>query len=119
SGIGEVASSNAYLGVVTVKPTLTISHPVANEKASNAVFTVTGKTKCKLPVSAVYWQLNTNGWNPAQTSNGWTNWSAAVILTPGTNFIEVYAVDAGGDSSSTNKIKFWYVLSRPITVLTN
>jgi uncharacterized repeat protein (TIGR03803 family) len=116
---GEVVSSNAYLSVVTVKPTITISHPVANERVSNAVFTVTGKTKCKLPVTDVFWQLNGTGWNPAQTTNGWTNWSASMTLNPGTNLIQAYAVDASGDSSTTNKVKFWYILSAPITILTN
>jgi uncharacterized repeat protein (TIGR03803 family) len=119
SGYGQVASSNAYLSVVTVKPTLAITHPTANERVSNAVISVTGKTKCKLPMSAVFWQLNGTGWNPAQSSNGWTNWSATMTLNPGTNLIQAYAVDASGDSSTTNKVKFWYILSAPITVLTN
>jgi uncharacterized repeat protein (TIGR03803 family) len=119
SSYGEVASSNAYLSVVTVKPTLTISHPTANEHVSNQVITVTGKAKCKLPMSAVFWQLNGTGWNPAQSSDGWTNWSATMNLTPGANLLQAYAVDTSGDTSATNKVKFTYLLTAPITVLTN
>jgi uncharacterized repeat protein (TIGR02543 family) len=119
SPYGEVTSSNAYLTVVVVKPTLSILHPTQNAHLSNAVLTVTGKTKGKVPVASVFYQLNGTGWNLAQSTNVWTNWSASVTVPPGTNLLQAYAVDESGNVSSTNNVKFRYVLSAPVTVLTN
>jgi len=116
---GLTTSSNAYLSEVVVKPTLTIAHPTPNERLSNAVLTVSGKTKDKFAVASVLYQLNGTGWNVAQAANAWTNWSASVKLTPGTNILQAYALDSYGNVSLTNTVKFHYILSAPITVLTN
>lgn len=116
---GEVTSSNAYLSVVVVKPTLSFVHPTANERLTNAVLALTGKTKGKLPIALVFYQLNGTGWSPAQSANAWINWSANLVLTPGTNLVQAYAVDESGNVSATNTVKFYYILSAPLTVLTN
>jgi len=119
SSNGVVTSSDAFLSVVVIKATLAIINPKPNGHLSNAVLTVTGKTKGKVPVASVFYQLNGAGWNSAQSTNAWTNWSANVTLPPGTNLLQAYAVDESGNISLTNSVKFHYVLSAPITVRTN
>lgn len=116
---GEVFSSNAFLSVVVAKPVLAITHPTQNEHLSNAVLVATGKTKSTVPLAAVFYQLNGAGWNPAQPAGGWTNWTVSLALKPGTNLFQAYAVDVSGDASLTNTVKFQYILSAPVTVLTN
>jgi hypothetical protein len=101
------------------KPTLTVTAPTANEKWSNAVFTVTGTAKDNVAVSNVLVSLNGAGWTNATTLNSWSNWTAGVTLTPGTNTIAAYALDAAGNHSITNIVKFDYILSATLTVLTN
>lgn len=102
------------------KPTLSITAPVAGERWSNSVLTVTGKAKDNVGVASVWFQLNTEGWMPVlNTTNGWTNWDASVTPTPGANKIKAYAVDAAGNISPTNSVSFIYVPSAPLTVRTN
>ncbi len=50
------------------------------------------------------------------TSNGWTNWTANVKLSPGTNTVQAYAVDTSGNMSPTNTVRFEYVVLKPLTV---
>src|SRR5208337_2537844 len=49
-------------------------------------------------------------------TNNWTNWTANVTLTPGTNTVQAYAVDTSGNISPTNTVKFEYVVLKPLTV---
>ncbi len=100
-------------------PTLTITAPTGNEKWSNALFTVTGTAKDNVAISNVFLSLNDGGWTAATLSGGGGNWRADVALTPGTNTIAAYAVGAGGNLSTTNTVKFVYILTAPLTVLTN
>ena len=55
----------------------------------------------------------------AATANRWTNWTAAVTLTPGTNTLQAFAVDTSGNVSTTNSVNFVYVLNVVLTVRTN
>jgi uncharacterized repeat protein (TIGR03803 family) len=100
-------------------PTLTITAPKANEKWSNADFTVTGTAKDNVAISNVFYSLNNGGWIAATLSNRGSNWSAGVTLTPGTNTIAAYAVGTGDLLSTTDTVKVIYILSAPLTVLTN
>ena len=94
-----------------VKPTLSITAPKSGQRWSNAVFTVTGIAKDNVKVAAVFYQLNNTAWAGATLSN-LTNWSAAnLVLAPGTNTILAYAVDTSNNTSTTNTVKFIYVLS--------
>ena len=56
----------------------------------------------------VFVQLNGGGWTSATTVNGWTNWSANVTLTPGSNTVSAYAVNGYGSFSPTNSVTFDY-----------
>ena len=50
-------------------------------------------------------------------ASGTTNWTAAVALTPGTNWVWAYAVGASGNCSQpTNSVSFTYVVTAPLVV---
>jgi len=110
-------NSSVTLTVVpeTVPPTNQIITPTSGLQVSNANYTVTGKAGDNVAVSNVLVQLNNGGWNPATTFNG-SNWTAQVILTPGSNTFRAYAVDTSGNLSATNTVIFKYVVSAPLTV---
>jgi hypothetical protein len=93
------------------RPTNAIAAPAANQHLSNAVFTVTGKAGDNVAVSNVFYSLDNSGWSNAVTANKWTNWTAQVTLTPGTNTVAAYAVDTSGNVSKTNTVSFVYVVS--------
>ncbi len=104
--------------VDVVKPTLAITAPTANQRWSNAVFTVKGTAKDNAGVSNVWFQVKEGAWTNASTGNNWTNWTAEVSLTPGTNVVKACAVDAAGNRSATNSVSFIYVLSDRLVVQT-
>ena len=97
------------------KPTLTITSPTANQRWSNAVFTVRGTAKDNAGVAGLWCQ--TNGvWGAARSTNSWTNWWMDVALTPGTNVVKAYAMDAAGNHSTTNTVSMVYVVSDRLQV---
>jgi hypothetical protein len=100
-------------------PKLTITAPKANQVWSNADFTVTGTAIDSFGISNVFVSLNNGGWTAAILSNGGSNWTTGVTLTPGTNTIAAYAVDDAGNLSTTDTVSFVYILSATLTVLTN
>ena len=67
-------------------------------------------------MSTVYYSLNGSAWAAATTANAWTNWTANLTLTPGTNTIQAYAVDTTGNFSTTNTVRFFYLVLKPLTV---
>ena len=71
-----------------VKPTLSIVSPTLNQQWSNATFTATGKAGDNVAVATVYYSFNGGLWTNATTANNWTNWSATLPLTPGTNSLQ-------------------------------
>jgi hypothetical protein len=86
------------------KPTITISSPTAGQKMTNAVANVRGTASDNWRVGSVQYQLNGGAWGLATSANGWTNWTAVLPLTAGTNVIKAYAVDLGGNASMTNTV---------------
>ena len=99
----------------TNRPTLSITAPTANQKWSNAVFTVRGTSKDNAKVTEVWCQ--TNGvWGPASVGSAGTNWTMDVALMRGTNTVRAYAVDGTGNRSLTNSVSFVYVLSDRLQV---
>ncbi len=114
---GTVISSNAILTVMvpdTTSPTNTITAPTPGQRWSNALFTVTGTASDNVRVSNVWCQINGLGWNQASTGNGWSNWTALVSLTPGTNTISAYCMDTNGNLSVTNSVSFQYVVTNQL-----
>ncbi len=101
------------------KPTMTISSPTAAEQTSTPNFTVIGKASDNVAVAGAYYQLNGSAWTPVTTANNWTNWTAGVTLTPGTNIVRAYSVDASGNFSPTNGTSFFYAVPALLTVQTN
>jgi len=119
NAFGNAVSSNAALIVLapdTTKPTNVMTAPISGQRWSNEVFTVTGKAGDNMQVSNVWYQINGSDWNLATTENNWSNWTAQVTLTPGTNIIAAYSVDTSGNVSSTNTVKLVYVQTALLTV---
>jgi hypothetical protein len=105
--------------VDVAKPTVSIVTPTSNQQWTNGGFTVTGKAGDNVAVGTVYYSLNGAGWAAATTGNNWTNWTANVTLTPGTNTVQAYAVDTSGNFSPTNTVRFVYLVRKPLTVSIN
>ena len=126
---GGVVSNNATLNFVmrsnltlqvnfvdVTRPTNTITAPTAGQRWSNSVFTVTGTARDNAQVANVLYQLNAGSWTNALSVNGWTNWTASVLLLPGTNTLKAYAVDAAGNLSTTNSVSLQYVVTNQLQV---
>ena len=88
-------------------PTLKISSPKSNAKETNGTVTVSGTASDNVGVTAVGVQVNSNGWVMAEGS---TTWSATLPVSNGANTIQAYAMDAAGNISKTNTVKFTGVL---------
>jgi hypothetical protein len=74
-------------------PTVSITAP-ASTKGSNSVVTLSGKAGDNVGVQSVYYTVNAGPANGAVlTTNGYANWSAVLILNPGTNVVRFYAAD--------------------------
>jgi TM2 domain-containing membrane protein YozV len=86
------------------KPTITITSPTAGQKMTDALANVKGTASDNWGVGSVQYQLNGGAWGLATSTNGWTNWTAVLPLTAGTNVIKAYAVDLGGNASTTNTV---------------
>ncbi len=112
------------------KPTLAITAPTSGQRMTNALTTVVGTASDNWKVSAVWYQL-TNGiltggtWSLATTTNNYTNWTTTVTLAAGTNTVKAYAVDLGGNysttssvsvlSSNTFKLQLNFAMNQPLT----
>ena len=91
------------------KPILTITAPTSEQHMTNALATFAGTASDNWKVNAVWYQLTnavlTSGmWSQATTTNGYTNWTTTVTLATGTNTVKAYAVDLGGNYSTTNSL---------------
>ena len=104
--------------VDTNKPTLSITNLTAGQRVSNAVFTVKGTASDNWQVSNVLCQINGGVWNSATNINNWTNWSAGVMLVPGTNTVAAHAVDTSGNVSTTNTMSFQFVVTNQLQIRT-
>ena len=96
-------------------PSDQITAPTSNQQWTNGTFAVTGKASDNVAVDTVYYSLNGSAWAAATTVNNWTNWTANLTLTPGTNTVQAYALDTSGNFSTTNTVKFVY-LAQPLTL---
>jgi hypothetical protein len=112
------------------KPILIITAPTSGQHMTNALATVVGTASDNWKISAVWYQL-TNGiltsgtWNLATTTDNYTNWTTTVTLAVGTNTVKAYAVDLGGNysttssvsvlSSNTFKLQLNFTMNQPLT----
>jgi hypothetical protein len=121
NNVAGATNAAVSLNVVpeTIPPTNQITAPTPGLQVSNTLYTVTGKAGDNVAVSNVWYQLNNGGWNPANTANRWTNWSAPVTLMQGSNTVQAYAVDTSGNVSATNSVIFDFIPSATLTVSTN
>jgi len=90
--------------VETSRPTLTITAPTSGQHMTNALATVVGTAKDNWKVAGIWYQLNNGAWNATATTNGWTNWTTTVELSSGTNTLKAYAMNLGGNFSTTNSV---------------
>jgi hypothetical protein len=99
------------------RPVVAITNVPAGLSVSNAAFTVKGTASDNWQVTNVFYSVNNGGWRNAVTVNNWSNWTAAVMLIPGTNTIAAYAVDPGGNQSpiATSSVK--YLVSNRLTLV--
>ena len=117
-----VMQSNLTLTVVladTNRPVVTVTNLVANQRISNAVFTVRGKVTDNVGVSNVWYRLNgAADWLPASgvVAGRTSLWSAPLMLEQRTNKFEMWAEDSTGNRSATNPVNFVYVKSGPLLV---
>ena len=89
------------------KPTLSITYPVNNLRVSNTVVTVSGKAADNVGVAGVGVRINDGDWVAADLADGGSNWTAANLpVNIGTNVVQAYAMDAAGNLSLTNEVKF-------------
>jgi hypothetical protein len=87
-----------------IKPTNKITAPASGQHMTNALATVVGTASDNWKVAGVWYQLNNGSWNATTTTNGWTNWTTTVELITGTNTVKAYAMDLGGNFSTTNSL---------------
>ena len=104
--------------VDVTRPTLAITSPTAGQRWSNELFTARGTAGDNAQLAHVFVGLNGGDWIPASSTNGWTNWTAAIDLVPGTNTLAAYAVDATGNSSLTNRVAIDRVVTNLLSVRT-
>jgi hypothetical protein len=52
----------------------------------------------------VWLRLNSDSWNLVLTTNVYTNWTTTLALKTGTNTINAFAVNLGGNYSATNSL---------------
>lgn len=55
-------------------------------------------------MAGVWYQLNDGTWSASVTTNTWTNWTTTVELASGTNTLKAYALNLGGNFSTTNTV---------------
>jgi len=89
-------------------PTLAITSPKTGVKVNTSLLTITGTAKDNSGVACVFYALNGNPDSQAAllaaTTNNYANWSASVILSPGTNLFYAFARGNFGPPSKTNSI---------------
>jgi uncharacterized repeat protein (TIGR02543 family) len=88
-------------------PVDVITYPAVGRRITNDTITVRGGALDNVGVTNVWCWLNQTNWLVTQTTNAWTNWTAAgARLAPGTNLVQAFAEDAAGNRSLTNRVKF-------------
>jgi hypothetical protein len=102
----------ANFGDVT-RPMMILKNLTTNSDGVPSDFYVNGIASDNVGVSSVFFKLTTTTatpttWLTATSTNNWTNWSAAVTLSPGLNYFYAYAVDGSSNSSQMIKAQITY-----------
>jgi hypothetical protein len=101
-------------------PTVSILAPAAGARLTNSIVTARARATDNLGVGAVQLSLNGSDFELGQASDTGTNvWVADLELAPGTNVLQAISFDAEGNVSATNTVKFSYVLTGRIALVTN
>jgi len=117
NSVSNITSSNAILAVTA--PTLAITPKPSRATTTNPL-TVQGTASDKYGLGGVLWQVNSNGWTAASTSDNGTKWiTTNVPLHPGTNTFQAYSVDLVGNHSATSTVTTFYVTYSTLDLLTN
>jgi hypothetical protein len=123
--------SNAVLRIIDndprpdgTAPTVAITGPAAGAKLTNSSVMLLGTARDNFAVTAVECRVENAGgigdYETATSTNGWTNWAAAVTgLLPGTNNFRVRAWDDSGNSSTVASRAVTYVALSPLTLVAN
>jgi len=101
--------------VETSQPSLTITAPTLGQRVYSPAFTATGTVTDKWQVADVSYRLNSGAWQPAVGSNHWT---AGLNLTPGTNWLWVFARNISGLLSPVTNVVFDYVVTNRLGIQT-
>jgi hypothetical protein len=101
--------------VDTQAPSLKILTPAVNSRLSNAVCTVSGTASDNGIWGEIKCQVNNGRWIVA---GGTTNWTLDVALSPGSNTVRAFGIDAFGNKSVTNTVAMMYILSKRLAVQT-
>jgi uncharacterized repeat protein (TIGR03803 family) len=86
-------------------PTVTITAPTLGQKVNASLLEISGAARDPLGVGSVVLNFNGQPVVPISTNN-WSNWSAYVILSPGTNKVSVYALNEVGIPSKAVAVTF-------------
>jgi hypothetical protein len=101
-----------------ISPALTIASPQNNARLTSSEVLLTGKATDNLTITNVMRRVNGGEWLPVLTTNSWTNWFALISPLPGTNLVEIWAMDAVGNAKTLSR-KFTWVVMQPIGLSTN
>ncbi len=111
-GHGNATTNLLTVVVDSVRPLLVVTSPAVGQRGTNAVVTASGRASDR-ELDSVWCSLNEGVWFQPQ---GTSNWTAIIELTPGTNTLSAFAVDAAGNCSATNRVRFVFVVYSPLTV---
>lgn len=100
-------------------PTVAVTYPTNNQRLTTEVLTIAGTASDNSSVALVVYSLNGNEWFAASSVNEWKNWSADIVIKPGSNTLEICAIDGSGNLSPTNKLSFYYAVSAMLSVSVN
>jgi hypothetical protein len=101
----------------TKSPSLSISSPSSEAKLTNSTVQLKGTAKDAFGLVSVQYRLeNADGTNNWQTAQGTTNWSATITgLTPGTNTLQVQALDTSSNVTTVTR-SFQYIVVSPFAL---
>ena len=109
--------TGTYTAVDSTPPVLKVTSPTSKTVVSSNLFTASGTASDNVGLALVFYQLNSGAWIATDSSNSFTNWTAANLsLIPGVNVMKFYAKDLSGNVSPTNTVSFTYVVSAPLVV---